>query len=157
MIRRLKDEEQRVVLRAHGPLKKAREWVEEAEKTLRDSFAKAVENEVLEASFTPSGDSGVAAFQTTFGKGRAISVNAIIDDKAVIRYIFEKEATNESGDTFHTPVGEIHFDQNGLITAADGTKLANLNSLDGRESYKAIAEIGLALIHACAVDRHYLL
>lgn len=155
MIKKLTGEQRTSVMRSHKLLVKALEWVEEAEKILHESFAKAKEKDVLQASFDPRKGEAGAVFLTPFGSGRTVSVGAIIDGTVVIRYIFEKEATNELGMVVHVPIGELRFDQDGVITAVDGTKLANLNSLQEGESYTAIVEIGLAVIHACAVDGHY--
>jgi len=154
MISKLNTEERTLILRSHDRLKEAQLCVGIVERGLQESFAKAKERRAFEASFVPSGDGKNATFQTRFGNGRAISVNAIIDGKPVIRYIFEKEATDAFGNKFHVPLGEIRFDDDGRVTYEDGALLANLNSLDDEE-FIPLAEIGLALIYSCAIEKNY--
>jgi hypothetical protein len=153
MIGKLTTEERTLVLRSHDCLKQAQLCIGIVERALQESFAKAKERRTFDASFVPSGDGKNATFHTNFGSGRSISVNAIIDGKPVIRYIFEKEATDSFGKKFHVPLGEIRFDSSGLITSEDGTKLADLDSVD--EDFVSVGEIGLAVIYLCATEKNY--
>ncbi|HDS1729120.1 hypothetical protein [Pseudomonas putida] len=155
MISKLDSDQRMLVLRAHERLKQAQLCIGIVEQTLQESFAKASERSTFCASFVPSSNGGNAAFNTDFGNGRAISVNAIIKGKVVVRYVFEKEATDPFGSKFYVPLGEIWVDEGGRVAAEDGEQLADLDSPDDDKTYKAIAELGLALIYACALEKHH--
>lgn len=154
MIGKLDAQQRMLVLRSRDCLEDAQLCVGIVERGLQESFAHAKERRSFEASFIPSGDGKNATFQTGFGNGRAISVNAIIDGKPVIRYIFEKEATDSFGKSFHVPLGEIRIYNDGRITSEDGAQLTDLNSFDDKDS-SSVAEIGLSLIYSCAVEKNH--
>lgn len=152
MISKLDTDQKMLVRRAHERLKHARLCVGMVERLLQESFAEASERSTFSASFVPSSNEGDATFSTDFGSGRAITVNAIVEGKVLVRYVFEKEATDQFGSKFYVPLGEICFDEEGRVTAEDGEQLTDLNSPDDHETFVAIAELGLALVYACAVE-----
>jgi hypothetical protein len=156
MIRNLSQEQHSALIRPQRSLDGASTWTKDAQAILSNYFDAAQKKGLVGVSFTPVTDGLGADLVTPFGSGRAFAVNAFIDSKIQIRYIFEKAVTLENGVNGYVKIAEMHIDANGLITAEDGVTLADLNSLHDSEGRQALIEAGLSVVHAFAIETRYL-
>ncbi|PBP53310.1 hypothetical protein [Pseudomonas syringae] len=154
MIKWLTREQHSALMRAQWSLTKAQGWAVETQETLQSYFSEVQTKAALGVSFV-AGEVLGAEISTLFGNGRAVAVNAIVSDRVMVRYIFEKAVSFENGTLGHVKVAEIRIDAEGVITDDGGQKLADLNSLHDSESSGAVKEIGLSVIHALCSNEHY--
>ncbi|WP_095093856.1 hypothetical protein [Pseudomonas sp. Irchel 3A5] len=154
MIKRLTRDQHSALMRAQWSLTKAQSWAVEMQETLQSFFAEPQTKAALGVSFV-AGEGLGAEISTLFGSGRAVAVNAIVNDQVVVRYVFEKAMSFENGTPGHVKVAEIRIDAEGVITDDSGQKLADLNSLHDSQSSSAVKEMGLSVIHSLCSNEHF--
>lgn len=155
MIKRLTEDQHSALMRSKRSLQQAFDYAVEAQRILHDYFAEPRARDLLAVSFVPNEKGLGAEVLTPFGRGRAVAVNALADDGAHIRYIFEKFVDDVSGASEYVKLAEIRIHASGLVTSEDGTKLAELNSLYDSENSHAVIAVGLSVIFAFGTSTQY--